>query len=93
MSRTEQPVWVLIPKTTTMVNVAPLLWISFAMGFDGAFDVIDEAIKRIIIYSDSDSMLEGDGYLFSNLYEIRDAFKDLNNGQTILPETKNKKTI
>lgn len=87
----QQPIWVLNPGTNTMINVQPLFWILEAMGFDGAFDVIDEAIKRIIIYSDSDSMLEGDSFLFSNLYEIRDAFKDLNNGQTILPEPKNKK--
>lgn len=87
----QQPIWVLNPGTDTMINVQPLFWILEAMGFDGAFDVIDEAIRTILVYGNPDFPIEPNCDLFVNIYQIRQAFKDLHNGQTILPEPKNKK--
>ena len=74
-----------------MVNVPPLFWILQAMGFDGAFEIIDEAIKTILVYGNPDFPIEANSELFVNIYLIRDAFKDMHNGQSILPEPKNKK--
>ena len=70
---------VLVPNLSAkkMVDVKPLFDINSDMGFDGAAETIDDAIKQMIVYAEPGFDLYDHSNTFVNLYRIRDMFKTI----------------
>lgn len=88
MSANEDVVMVLNPKINKLINVKPLLDFDVETGFSEAYEVIDKAIKTIVVRCDFEVYGGDIKEQLYGLYIIRDMFNDLSECKISMPEKK-----
>ena len=88
MSQNEDVVMVLNPKINKLINVKPLLDFDVETGFSEAYEVIDKAIKTIVVRCDFEVYGGDIKEQLYGLYIIRDMFNDLSECKISMPEKK-----